>query len=982
MTRRDGDIRGKDWDSEDQFLPHLRHGARLIEGGGDRPVVLNDPAKVWVVYSGKVDVFSARAAEGQISGPRNHLCRIETGRALFGLDLSHAPEEMQVLAVGVVGTTLLELGRSWLVELAKDPARADRVAALLDGWVASLSSAAGEYLRPKESKTLAPGQEIELNDRDTVRAEQGTVWVRHREGSSRLFGNPDLPAVNKNGFFPVSDPAWLESNGKTVLLGLDTKGYVARDSSLFGLDGFHATMLSAIACNVRRLDSERWERLRSKSNADRLLVQNAAQRLASVLEVRTSRDVVPDAAGDPLLGACRIVGKALGIEIQSPPRRGGSGGSRDPLGEISRASRVRVRRVMLKEDWWRRDSGPLLGFRGEDEQPVALIPNGAGAYTIVDTIDGTREWVTRETVSRLAPFGYVFYPPFPDRPLGVRDLLRHGLRGCRGDLITISLMGVASGLLALLAPIATEQVVGVAIPQAEGGLLAALALGLVIAAISGMLFEITRGFAVSRVETKVDASVQAAIWDRLLSLPTTFFREYSSGDLAVRALGINTIYQTITGATVSSILSGLFSIFSFGLLFYYSVTLALTATLATAVIIGMTVATSYLQLRYQRRVTAILGEISSLVLQLLNGIAKLRVAGAEVRAFAVWADRFYTQKVMASKAQSAANALTVFNSASGILASLAIFTAVALSLRGDLSTAQFVAFNTALAQFLFAALGSTGALTTILQAAPYYERAKPILRSLPEVDAGKLDPGELSGRIELARVSFRYDPEGPTVLDNVSLRIEPGQFVAVVGPSGAGKSSLLRLLLGFETPEAGSIYYDENDLNGLDIQAVRRQMGVVLQDGRPISGSIFGNIVGSSPLTMDEAWEAARMAGLDADIREMPMGMLTTLSEGASTISGGQRQRLMIARAIVTKPRILLFDEATSALDNRTQAIVGSSLENLRATRVVSAHRLSTIMNADRIYVLQAGRITQSGTYAELMEREGPFRELASRQLA
>jgi ABC-type bacteriocin/lantibiotic exporter with double-glycine peptidase domain len=188
--------------------------------------------------------------------------------------------------------------------------------------------------------------------------------------------------------------------------------------------------------------------------------------------------------------------------------------------------------------------------------------------------------------------------------------------------------------------------------------------------------------------------------------------------------------------------------------------------------------------------------------------------------------------------------------------------------------------------------------------------------------------------------------------------------------------------LGFETPEAGSIYYDNNDVAGLDVRSVRRQMGVVLQDGKPMSGSIFGNIVGSLPLTMDDAWEAARMVGLEEDIRAMPMGMFTMLSEDASTISGGQRQRLMIAWAIVSKPRILLLDEATSALDNLTQAIVASSLENLRATRVVIAHRLSTIINADRIYVLQAGRITQSGTYAELMERKGPFRELASRQLA
>jgi len=220
------------------------------------------------------------------------------------------------------------------------------------------------------------------------------------------------------------------------------------------------------------------------------------------------------------------------------------------------------------------------------------------------------------------------------------------------------------------------------------------------------------------------------------------------------------------------------------------------------------------------------------------------------------------------------------------------------------------------------------------------------------------------------------------VLDDVSLRAEPGEFVAIVGPSGAGKSSLLRQLLGFEEPEAGSVYYDDHDLSGLNVQAVRRQMGVVLQNGRLMSGTIFQNIAGVSQLTMDQAWEAARMAGLDRDVEMMPMGMFTFLGEGASTISGGQRQRLMIARAIASRPRILLFDEATSALDNRSQAIVSSSMDNLKATRIVIAHRLSTIISAGRIYVLVAGRIVQSGTYAELMEREGPFWYLATRQIA
>jgi NHLM bacteriocin system ABC transporter ATP-binding protein len=968
---------------EDLLLRLCYQDGQLIEAGGDKPIGLDDPEAVWVVYSGKADVFWVQAAEGQIEGPRHHLCRIEAGQAFFGMNLSRAGEGLQVLAVGVAGTTLLRLRRSQLAELMED--HADRVVVLLEGWIGSLSAALGRELPPKETRALVPDRELSLNDHETVRAERGTVWVRHLEGNSRFLGDPDLTPIAGDGFFPVSAPAWLESSGRTVLLGVDTKSYVVWDKTWSGLDGFHATVLSALAWRAGRAAVERQEQRRHRTEVDSMLARNAVLRLGTVLEDETtSRALSPDnvVAEDPLLAACRVVGGAIGVEIRRPEQPDG-GRARDPLDEISRASRVRMRRVALTGDWWRKDSGPLLGFWAEDERPVALLPKGIGAHTMVDPIEGTQLPVTQETTADLMPFGYTFYAPFPDRPLGARDLLRHSLRGLRGDLIRILLMGIAGGLLGMLVPIATKQITDFAIPRADGGLAVALALGLVVAAISAMLFEVTRSFAVLRIETKLDAGVQAAVWDRLLSLPAPFFRDYSAGDLAVRALGINTIRQTITGATISSLLSGLFSVFSLGVIFYYSVRLGLIAALMAAVVVGVTGATGILQLRYQRRTAEIEGNISSLVLQLLTGIAKLRVAGAEMRAFAIWAGRYSDQKANDVRAQSAANALIVFNSASGILTSLVIFAALAFFYLGEgLSAGEFVAFNTAFAQFLFASTGITTAFTTLLEATPYYERAKPILQTLPEVDTEKPDAGELNGQVELNHVFFRYDPDGPPVLEDVSLRAEPGEFVAIVGPSGSGKSSLFRLLLGFEEAEAGSVYYDHHDLSGVNVQAVRRQMGVVLQNGKMMSGTIFQNIAGVSMLTMDQAWEAARMAGLDADIEMMPMGMFTFLGEGTSAISGGQRQRLMIARAIASKPRILLFDEATSALDNRTQATVSSSLEKLQATRIVIAHRLSTIMNADRIYVLQAGRIVQSGTYAELMEREGPFRDLAARQLA
>lgn len=964
-------------------VSHPFEGQRF-DAGGDKPIPLDDPDSVWLILSGKVDVFSTQPAPGQLMGPRRHLLRLEAKEAFFGTDaLQRSDEDLHLLAVGVAGTVLLKLGRKQFVEAARGE-DATLVASLLDGWVEGLSAVAvGEATQPEGIEAPEPGGTVDLKPGEVLRAERGAdLWVRHLSGTSRFLGDPDLPAISpRSGFFPLSGVEWLEAAGDTRLEVLDTLGYLARDDgSLEGLDAFHAAVLSVFAAAWRRAAGERRERLRRSVEADGRLARGAVRRLGEVTRPRP--DETPVQAGvpdDALLAACGAVGRVLGVEFRRPV--GTLGRVADPVEEVSRASRVRCRRVLLRDDWWRGDGGPLLAFRGEDERPVALIPKGPSAYDLLDPAAATREAVDRGVASELREHAYTFYVPFPDRAVGLRDLLRYSLRGLRRDIVTVAIMGTLGGLLGALVPIASKEIVDTAIPQADVGFVLVISVGLAIGAVCAMLFAVVSAFAVQRIETRMDASVQSAVWDRLLGLPAPFFREYTSGDLATRAMGINTIRQLVTGATIASLLSGVFSVFSFGVVFYYSATLGLIAMLMVAFIAVVTAVGGYVQLRYARRTAVLQGEISSLVLQLLSGVAKLRVAGAERRAFAVWADRYALQRHNSVKSQAAANALLVFGSVSGILTSIVVFAFVAFAAAGSLDTGEFVAFNAAFAQFLVSSAGITTAFTTIVQAAPFYERAKPILEALPEVESEKPHPGELAGRVEVSHASLRYDPEGPLVLDDVSIRAEPGEFVAIVGPSGAGKSSLFRLLLGFEEPESGSVYYDDHELPGVDVQAVRRQMGVVLQNGRLMPGTIFHNIVGSSALTMEDAWEAARLAGLGADIEAMPMGMFTILGEGSATISGGQRQRLMIARAIAKRPRILLFDEATSALDNRTQAVISASLEKLRATRIVIAHRLSTIINADRIYVLRAGKVAQSGTYRDLIGREGPFRDLASRQI-
>ncbi|MEM9304858.1 MAG: ATP-binding cassette domain-containing protein, partial [Pseudomonadota bacterium] len=422
--------------------------------------------------------------------------------------------------------------------------------------------------------------------------------------------------------------------------------------------------------------------------------------------------------------------------------------------------------------------------------------------------------------------------------------------------------------------------------------------------------------------------------------------------------------------------------------FVYSVPLALIAMGLTAIFVAFTFAMNFAQIRLQRQQLQLNGKIASLVLQLLNGVSKLRTSGAENHAFYTWSIDFAKVRRLSFRIGTIQNFVVTFNSAFPVLASMAIFSGLVFLTGGKeattpgMTTGEFIAFNAAFGAFMAASLALSDASLNLLRALPLYERLKPIITTPAEVDENKDDPGELTGEIELSHVHFRYDPDGPWIIKDVSLKIRPGEFVAFVGGSGCGKSTLMRLTVGFETPEKGSVYFDGKELSTLDIRGVRQQMGVVLQDSQVLPVDIFRNIVGTSSLTEEDAWEAARKVGLDKDIKMMPMGMHTYVMEGGGGFSGGQIQRLLLARAVVHNPRIMLLDEATSALDNKTQAIVTESMNRMQATRIAIAHRLSTIVDADTIYVLDKGEVAEAGSYDELMELDGLFASLAKRQIA
>jgi ABC-type bacteriocin/lantibiotic exporter with double-glycine peptidase domain len=427
-------------------------------------------------------------------------------------------------------------------------------------------------------------------------------------------------------------------------------------------------------------------------------------------------------------------------------------------------------------------------------------------------------------------------------------------------------------------------------------------------------------------------------------------------------------------------IGGVFSLASLGIMLIYDASLALFAVGYAVVAAGVLFGLGREQMRLERIVYARKGIVTGLLMEILGGIAKLRVAAAELRAFSRWSNAFAEQRANDARSGRLGAWQTVAATSLPILGSVGVL-AIAAGGAAPIDVAAFAAFNSAFGQFTTALLSLSTSLNVSIEAAPLFARMRPVFEAPLEVDESRVDPGTLGGHVAVRNLSFRYTAEGPWTLDGIDFEARPGESIAIVGASGSGKSTLLRVLLGFETPARGGVYYDGKDLETLDLRLLRRQIGTVLETARLIPGSILDNIAGSAPLTRDQVTEATRLAGLDADIAAMPMGLQTFVMEGASQLSGGQRQRVMIARALVNRPRLIFFDQATSALDNRTQAIVGESLAAMNATRIVIAHRLSTIRDADRIVVLEDGRIVETGTYDELVGRDGAFHRLVQRQL-
>lgn len=971
-------------------------GERLVSAA-NKPFLLDDPEVAWIVESGKVEIFTVAVERGEPAGAREHFLTVVEGQAFFGFDTERYGMGSGFLVVGKAGSVLRRFDLARLMDLAMVPAHAARIGKLLGTWIEGLSRRLTVDLPslPTTDLRLEAGTEAKWSLGQKVSPGNDVLWIELPAERLLFDGMASLGRDLEGVFFPLGPTCWLELlSAEEPLEVLPRRSAdAAGDPRLWaGLDVFHRVLCECEFVNKKLAYVDEFQRLQKKAEQVEKAQESAYAAIGSVLG-GTGIWLRPSALGvdaGPILKAAALVADSLGLQVRPHPDAREDLNFEDTVTAIAAASRFRVRRVALVDDWWNRDQGPFLGRRAESNVPVAILPTGPRSYVLVDPISGERAAIDEEVARGVEPFAWTFYRPFPAGALKAIDLAKFGARGLGSELRTVALMGGGVGLLSTLTPMISGKVFDVAIPQAERGLLWQFALGLALAALTSAAFKITQNVALMRVQGKMDYSIQSAVWDRLIDLPMDFFRKFSSGDLADRAAGVNQIRSIISGAGVGAILGSISSTFNAVQMLTYSGPLALVAIGMTILYVLVSWLVNYLQLRYQRREYSLRGRISGLVLQLIGGVAKLRVAGAEDHAFKMWALRFAEQRKVSFKIGGIQNTHQIFTAGFPIVSNMAIFFTMYMLKQGalergekfDLTTGDFLAFSAAFGLFTSAMQALGDASLSMLRIVPVFERLQPILTTEPEVDPSKTYPGQLKGEIELSHLWFRYAEDSPWIVKDLSLKIKPGEMVAFVGGSGCGKSTLLRLMLGFERPQKGSVYFDGQDLATLDLRMVRQQLGVVLQDSRLLPADIYRNIVGTSSRTLEDAWAAAQKASIADDIRAMPMGMHTVVSEGGGAFSGGQKQRLMIARALVNNPRIIFLDEATSALDNRAQAIVTESMNRLQATRIVIAHRLSTIVDADKICYLEAGQVMEQGSYAELMALDGKFAALAKRQLA
>ena len=946
-----------------------------VASAANRPIRLDDPQTAWFVEQGELDVFLVEYRDGEPTSSLKHLLRADQGRLVFCV--GEWGGDLGTIAKGLWNSRVRRIRLEDLRGNDVDDALADQV----DVWMSKFAAAVSRQIeaRPRPGLLISSGESLDVAAGCVLSAHPGNVvWVQGEKAASYM----DTEDVEGAGPIPLTSDTWITLRSPARVTGVSSRE-LNRDGRLLpALGQFHRLTLAAEEFNRLLLVADEVNEQTARASYRGRDEARARQSLFTVLG---STPTASEERDLPLLAALEVVGKHQGIVFRPPPHSRAAAGEDPPLQDVLNTSGIRFRKVRLapEDKWWVGDSGAMLGFRRDDGRPVALLPGVFGRYRMVDPASGRSARLDANRAQDLAENAWCFYDPLPEDALvGVKELFSFAMKNMAADWGRFAVTGLVASLLSLAPAIIVGILVDWALPAGAGGTLfrAVVALS-ALAMVSGLLLTL-QGMALMRLEGRAMTRVGAAIWDRLLRLLPGFFRRFSAGELTVRMAVFWTLRDQVSGVLAGALLGVVFLLPALGLLFLYDKALAWTSLGIGLFALAVTALLGFCQVGPQRRRYAAARLLAGELFQFIGGMSKLRSAGAEGSAFAAWA-RGYREQILARRQSDDLNKhLVAFSAAVPALAAGGLFAVAFWQEPGSLTAGNFLVIYVVSMVFYTAVVALGRSFELLAAVIVAYEQLRPMLLTPPEDGPAVAAPAELNGEVHFDRVSFRYAEDGPLILDAVSFEARPGEFIALVGESGSGKTTVLRLALGLEEPTGGAVYYDGRDLVNLDQTSVRRQVGVVVQDGALLPGNILDNIVGmDDDLTIDDAWRAARLADADGDIEAMPMGMFTVVNDSAATFSGGQMQRIMVAGALVRNPQIVLLDEATSWLDANSQTRVMQGIESLAATRIVIAHRLSTIRKADRIYVLEAGRVVQQGNFDELYEAEGAFRTLVQRQM-
>ena len=955
---------------------------------GNLPVKLDDPDGVWFIDRGAVDLFLVEFKDGVEQAAPQHLLRRESGRLLPGV----APDEqggdkdttLSLIAKGLPGTLLKRLPASLLSEI-----HPTELAEQTDTWLTAITDTLSRFVGriPRPTALAEPGLTQTLAP-CTLSVRRGVVWVSEPSRGASLFmdmvDQAELAEASgpHEAVIPLTRTSWLTLLDEATVSGKSTEALAQQGMLLPALASFHAVAFALERLNRRLavVDDANLERARISSR--RKAEKAARRRLFNIYDHPIDRDA--DVEDTALADALHIIGRHQGIDFRIPVR---SGSSDSPVGlvDVLDASGVRARRVRFRAEgsWWRGDSNAMLAFRAKDGRPVALLPGMFGRYREIDPVSRRSVRITADRADALEEEAWMFYRPLPSGNVKPADLLGIALHGSAPDLARLVIAGLPGGLIKLLPALALGFVANHVMAGGGVGALYAVAVTLAGFGLLGALLHLLQSTAMMRLEGRSASRVEAAFWDRLMRLPPNILHRHPAGDLAMSGMTFQNLRDGLQGVVADSLLSMVFLLPVFGVIFFYDATLGVVALVFSLASLLVTVALGLCQISPYGRMIGAVRRVAGRLFQIVGGIVKLRVENAEGSAFAIWARDYREQK----RAELELGALEGHSRAFGaalpfLSAGVLLFVVVTVGDR-NLPVGDFLVVYTVFIVFQSAIARLGESFGTIAAMLPAFDQMRPLLAAVPETEVEGEPVERLGGEILFDHVSFRYDPDGPLILDDVTIRAGPGEFVAIAGESGAGKSTLFRLALGIDRPSAGAVYYDGRDLRHLNLKQVRRKIGAVPQSVRLHPQDLWDNIVAHhEETTTGEVWQAARAAGIEREIKAMPMGMMTMVGASGAVLSGGESQRVTIARSLIGSPRIMLFDEATNWLDNESQAEVMQNLALLTSTRIVIAHRLSTLEQADRIYVMQAGKVVQSGSFQKLMEVDGVFRELVRRQVA